>query len=138
MTTITTMGRVLISWCLSWFRTASLDRRLSYLDHKVARLRSLAGKAQLKLKIDRADLESSKMQFDEHYNRAKGNIQYAESVNKKLDEGLEALQEQLHTANEITIPALVQANEIITGRWKAEQAILAMRTGMAGAAGVDE
>lgn len=45
----------------------------------------------------------------------------------KLEEALEATREELRTAKQITIPGLVEANQVLLARWEAETQIQVAR-----------
>lgn len=48
-------------------------------------------------------------------------------TNKILEETIEAVREELRTAKDITIPGLVQANQLLLARWEAETQIQVAR-----------
>lgn len=110
-------------------------RSLSYLDRKIERLRKEVKSSVSILDIQEASM-SKKMDhmravcedLEAQYKKIHGELNYAQSVNKKLEEALEAAQEELRTAREITIPGLVECNQVLLHRWEAESKILAMRT----------
>lgn len=118
--------RLASNWCLSWFRTSVANQWMSYLEHKLERLEKESSRLHRLLSSKEAELE-----------RSSAAVRDADRHIKKQDEAIDSLREQLRTANDILIPGLVSANEVMMTRWEAEIAVNKARAVFATPANVE-
>jgi predicted transcriptional regulator len=57
-----------------------------------------------------------------------------EAIAKKQAAAIEAMQDQLNTANDLTIPTLVAAHQLVLHRFEQDSQVLALRSGAMAAA----
>jgi chromosome segregation ATPase len=97
--------------------------RASALDVKIERVRKIVQRQQ-------ADITKKMEQLDGLEDRlvqARNALRTSEISNQRLNETISALQEELRTTKEITIPGLVAANELLTRRWEAQTQVEVMK-----------
>lgn len=95
------------------------------LDRKIARIRRAKEMSDKEINEHRKYLSTLRDQVIKEITKTSDALSRAELLNKKFDEALDATREELETARKITIPGLVEANEVLHNRWAAENAVLA-------------
>lgn len=108
-----------------------LQKKQSYLDSKMSRIQDDRLKSSRAIEASRQEIGKLKDQLDAAVRQHQVELDNAEKVNKKLEEALDALREELETARELTIPGLVASQQILIDRWRDESNVIAMRTAIA-------
>lgn len=123
--------RRLLRWIGSCFTAVGVRVQMKNLDRKLGRLGSLVEISRVELDSMQVKLDVARDKFLEEYNKHSIVIANARKLNDKLEEALEATRDQLDTANEITIPGLVEANQVLLAQWRQQVAIATMKATMA-------
>ena len=109
--------RRLRNWFLSWFRTASVARRLWDSDDRLAKLEAQRAASMETLNRREAAL-------DELAKRVQVDIDNAQRIHKRYESALEEVREQNHVL-ETTVKTLVASHRVLMERYDAEAAIAA-------------
>lgn len=113
-------------FCYGW-SVVGLKQQISRLDSKVSRMHQESVHSAALLRANRMEVDRIREKFEAILSRHEIAQANAERTIRRQDETIEALQEKVHTAEDITIPGLVVSCQIITERYKTEMAILAAR-----------
>lgn len=124
-----------MQYLMSLFRVLTsaggVSRQVAALDQKIIRLRKEALHASETFKRHNSRLERMQAELMSEISKVLSIAENADRANFKLMEALEATQEQLRTANDITIPTLVAAHQLVMRRIEAEVAVQSARAVLA-------
>lgn len=91
----------------------------SLLDGKIERVSTRAAVIKQELSDREAQLRAALVSVED-----------AKKTIESLEHSLDAVREQLTTAESITIPTLVAAHKLLVDRWEADSRVLVMRTSL--------
>lgn len=117
-----------VSVILSLF---SVKRQISRLESKIDQLSSRRAKSDEEIAARFAALSELESRLLADLVKTRQTLADVQILNRKLDEALDGTRDKLKTAEEITIPGLVAANQMFVQRWEAESRIHAMRATLA-------
>ncbi len=106
-------------------------KKLSALDSKISKLQSRKEKSELDISRNWRELENLEKRLTAELAKTRQTLAESQIINRKLEETLDGARDKLKTAEEITIPGLVAANQVFMQRWEAESRIHAMRATVA-------
>ena len=115
------------SWITTWVSVGRIRTHVDRLDRKIDGLIKNKHDWTIDVKDRLSTLERLRAQFENESRLAIQEIEDGRLLCSKLERALEATQESLKIANEITIPGLVAANRTFIDRWDAETAVHAVR-----------
>lgn len=119
--------RVFLSWLWACRSKSAFIWQMTLLEKKIRALQADKDRWDRTLDSRKEALSAVALRFERELKHANRQIDEVTLFNKKLEEGLEATREQLRTAEEITIPALVAAHDVLLKRWHAESMIMSIR-----------
>ncbi len=125
------MFQMIRYFCQFIFKTASVAKVVSAMDAKLAECRRLAESSLVVMAEREAALDRRQRESEAEFNHTRVALENAKITIRKLEEANDALRDQLKTANEITIPGLVQSCETMMARWREEQSIKTMSAAFA-------
>lgn len=124
------MGR-LLSWWSALRNLSAYRREVSCLDRKLNKLQRDLQNSLEEIRQRELNIKLMRQKFDENMLGFEMALENARRLALRQEEALDSTREVLKTAEEITIPALVQSHDVIVNRWKAESAVSAARIAVA-------
>jgi len=121
-----------------FFDFIKLKRKVSALEKKCSRLEVVKARQDKRLEAKSADWKKLQKQLQDQVNKSTKEIRNSKLLNDKMEEALSAVREEHNTANNITIPGLVAASQIMIDRWDAESRVQNSRVAAAKGAPPEE
>jgi len=124
---------------VQWFRellsvrdyTASVIRKvrgdIDKLDQKITKLDIDVKRSENQIALRLRALDQAARAYDLELGRTKAALAESASLNVKLNEALDTTRERLRSAEDITIPGLVAAHQLLIKRAEADTAIQTAR-----------
>jgi hypothetical protein len=84
---------------------------------------------EAEVQLQKTETEEQRVRYDRAMQRLQDSLEKSELFVKRQKEAIDALNDQLQTATELTIPTLVAAHQLVLNRFEHESQILAMRNG---------
>lgn len=113
------------------FSLFRVKQQINRLESKIDRLSSRRTKSDEDVAAKFATLSELENRLLSELAKTRQTLADVQTLNRKLDEALDGCRDKLKTAEEITIPGLVAANQMFVQRWEAESRIHAMRATLA-------
>lgn len=113
-------------------RSAALHIR--QLEQKLKRVEAERKRSLAVFEMAKHEADEDRKRYDASLARLKEAAEQGAAVAKKQSEALSAMQEQLKTANDLVIPALVAGHQLILHRFEEDSKVIAMRMGALAAA----
>ncbi len=117
----------LFNWIRFCFGVSDVYEGLGILYAKINKLHQLKIRSDKDISKHLDTLTSLMDKITEEINKATSSLNNATELNNKLEAALNATQDELKTANEVLIPGLIAANDVLVSRWAAETAVYARR-----------
>ncbi len=92
--------------------------------NKVLKERQKSERELQALRIENANIQEKS---NENFKKQSQVIARSDGLNKKLEETVQALTDQIKTYEKITIPALVAAHQVLIARWESQTQVEVMR-----------
>lgn len=108
--------------------TRTVKTTLHKVGGRVESLHDARVASEISLEVREKNLNSLYKVFMAEYERTQEALKEAKTLNRSLEEALNAAREELTTCKEITIPGLIESHEVLIGRWKSESAVLRARS----------
>ena len=116
------------AWFRIWGSQAQTNRHLAVLAEKLERLQNERLEWDLQLTVRQKAIDKAEEAYHRELQQGQRDLANSKLFSKKLEEALEATRDKLLTAEQITIPGLVAAHDVLLKRWRAESEILTLRS----------
>lgn len=116
------------AWFRIWGSQVQTNRHLDVLTAKLDRLHNERLEWDIRLAVRQKAIDKAEAAYNRELQQGQQDLNNAKLFSKKLEEALEATRDKLLTAEQITIPGLVAAHDVLLKRWRSESEILTLRS----------
>lgn len=109
-------------------RASRVKAEVSAIELKIAKAVALAELASKQLQQKEKEYQRAVDVLQQRQAAVKSSMDVLRKTNDSLQEAINAAREELNTAQQITIPGLVAANQLFVSRWEAETQVHVART----------
>ena len=113
------------------FSLFRVKKQVNKIESKIDKLTAWRVKSEKVIEERFSSLDQLQIRLLSELEKTRSALADVQTLNRKLDEALDGCRDKLKTAEEITIPGLVAANQMFVQRWEAESRIHAMRATLA-------
>jgi len=110
-----------------WFGIIMISEQISILDVRISKLQRKKGNSDKEIQKHKNQLLGIRDEFDRRMIKVNQALDRASGINKRFELSLEAAQEEIKIAKEITIPGLVAVLDTFKTSWDAQSSMDEMR-----------
>jgi len=112
----------------------SFHGHLRQLDQKLRGIEAARLQHEAEMSLAKIEAADDLKRVTASMTRLQEMAELGEAIAKKQAAAIEAMQDQLNTANDLTIPTLVAAHQLVLHRFEQDSQVLALRSGAMAAA----
>ena len=117
----------IISLIKCYFGISKLSSQITVIDVRISKIQKKKKKSDRELQNYKDQLSGIKEEFNQTMIKTNQALDRSAGIQKSLELSLQAAQEEIKIAKEITIPGLVASHQLLISRWESETAVETMK-----------
>ncbi len=117
----------IISLIKCYFGISKLSSQITVIDVRISKIQKKKKKSDRELQNYKDQLSGIREEFNQTMIKTNQALDRSAGIQKSLELSLQAAQEEIKIAKEITIPGLVASHQLLISRWESETAVETMK-----------